>query len=84
MPEHPCTVFFEEIEWKALWCYYTKNTEPPEKPPALETVIRMVGTSAVIWGVREMACMVRSASSSYTTILSLLPRSAFGSIPDFL
>ena len=43
VPEHPCTVFFEDIEWKALWCYYTKNTELPEKPPALGTMIRMVG-----------------------------------------
>lgn len=34
---------FEEIEWKALCCYYTKKPEPPEEPPTLEQAIRMVG-----------------------------------------
>ena len=43
VPEHPCTVFFEEIEWKTLCCYYTKKTEPPKEPPTLEQAIRMVG-----------------------------------------
>jgi hypothetical protein len=43
VPEHPCTVFFEEIEWKALYCYYTKETEPPETPPTIKQAIRMVG-----------------------------------------
>lgn len=42
-PEHPCTVFFEEIEWKALYCYYTKETEPPETPPTVRLAIWMVG-----------------------------------------
>ena len=43
VPEHPCTVFFEEIEWKALYCYYTKETEPPETPPTVRQAIWMVG-----------------------------------------
>ena len=45
VPEHPCTVFFEEIEWKALYCYYTKETEPPETPPTIKQAIRMVGVA---------------------------------------
>ena len=34
---------FEEIEWKALYCYYTKETEPPETPPTIRQAIWMVG-----------------------------------------
>ena len=40
VPDHPCTIFFEEIEWKALCCYYTKKPEPPKEPPTLEQAIR--------------------------------------------
>ena len=28
VPEVPCTVFFEEAEWKALWAYKTGNSVP--------------------------------------------------------
>jgi hypothetical protein len=30
VPHHPCTIFFEEIEWKALCCYYLGTPEPPK------------------------------------------------------
>ena len=43
VPDHPCTVFFEDVEWKALCCYYTQTSEPPIKPPTLMQAIRMVG-----------------------------------------
>jgi len=43
MPEMPCTVFFKEIEWKALCCYVNKTPTPPRKPPMLKDAIRMVG-----------------------------------------
>lgn len=43
VPDHPCTVFFEEIEWKALCCYASKKPEPPKKPPTLAQAIRMLG-----------------------------------------
>lgn len=42
VPDHPCTVFFEEIEWKALCCYFTKTPEPPKEPPTLRQTIIMV------------------------------------------
>jgi hypothetical protein len=44
MPEHSCTVFFEDIEWKALCCYYSKTPEPPKEPPTMAEAIRMVGS----------------------------------------
>jgi len=43
-PDVPCTVFFEEAEWKALVAYVTQNPKPPEKPPTLREAIRMVAT----------------------------------------
>jgi hypothetical protein len=43
VPDHPCTVFFEDIEWKALCCYYAKTPNPPESPPTLKQTIWMLG-----------------------------------------
>lgn len=42
-PEVPCTVFFKDVEWKALCCYVNKTPLPPEKPPTMSEAIRMVG-----------------------------------------
>lgn len=44
VPDVPCTVFFEEAEWKALCVYTSKNPLPPEKPPALRDAILMVAS----------------------------------------
>ena len=41
-PDVPCTVFFEESEWKALNTYITQNPTPPERIPSLREVMRMV------------------------------------------
>lgn len=41
-PNVPCTVFFEEAEWKALHTYVYKNPSLPEKPPTLREATRMV------------------------------------------
>ena len=43
MPEHPCTVFFEEVEWKALYCYQHKTPIAPEQPPSMAEAMRMLG-----------------------------------------
>ena len=43
VPEVACTVFFKDIEWKALCCYVNKNPQPPEKPPTLREAIYMLG-----------------------------------------
>jgi hypothetical protein len=34
-PDVPCTVYFEDAEWKALSAYITKNPVPPKKTPTL-------------------------------------------------
>ncbi len=44
IPEVPCTVYFEEAEWKALLAYITRNPTPPDQPPSLREAIRWVAT----------------------------------------
>jgi hypothetical protein len=44
IPDVPCTVFFEDAEWKALVFYKTQNTMPPENPPTLREATRMVAS----------------------------------------
>jgi hypothetical protein len=41
-PELPCTVFFKDIEWKALCCYVNQTPVPPKKPPSIGQVVFMV------------------------------------------
>lgn len=41
-PDVPCTVFFEDAEWKALHCFVKQDPTPPETPPTLREAIRMV------------------------------------------
>jgi len=41
-PHVPCTVLFKEIEWKALCCYVRKTPVPPETPPSIGEVTRMI------------------------------------------
>jgi len=43
VPDVSCTVFFKDIEWKALCCYVNKTPIPPEEPPSLQEAIYMVG-----------------------------------------
>jgi hypothetical protein len=42
-PDMPCTVFFKDIEWKALCCYVSKKPIPPEKPPSMREAVFMIG-----------------------------------------
>jgi len=41
-PHVPCTVFFKDIEWKALSCYVNKTPIAPDKPPTLLQAVLMV------------------------------------------
>jgi hypothetical protein len=43
-PEVPCTVFFEEAEWKALVAYVTHDPLPPAQVPTLRDATRMVAS----------------------------------------
>jgi hypothetical protein len=42
-PDLPCTVIFDDMEWKALCCYTNKTPTPPEEPPTLGDAVRMLG-----------------------------------------
>ena len=42
VPNLPCSVVFEEYEWKALYRYIHHTTELPDKEPTLQQAIRMV------------------------------------------
>lgn len=42
-PELPCTVFFKDIEWKALCCYVKKTPVAPQTPPSLREAMFMIG-----------------------------------------
>lgn len=44
VPDVPCTIFFEEFEWKALHTHITQSPVPPSQPPALRDAMRMVAT----------------------------------------
>ena len=43
IPDHPCTLFFEEVEWKALYCHTEKTPIAPDVPPTLKDAILMLG-----------------------------------------
>jgi len=43
-PDVPCTVFFEEAEWKALSAYITQSPAVADRPPSLREAIRMVAS----------------------------------------
>ena len=43
-PDVPCTVYFEDAQWKALVAYITRNPVPPAQPPSLREAMRMVAT----------------------------------------
>jgi hypothetical protein len=44
VPHVPCTVFFEEAEWKALAVFLTQNPRSPEQPPTLREATHMVAS----------------------------------------
>ena len=42
VPQAPCTVYFEEDQWKALMVFATRNPIAPVKPPSLRETIHRV------------------------------------------
>jgi hypothetical protein len=42
VPQAPCTVYFEEAQWKALMVFTTQNPIPPAEPPTLRDALRRV------------------------------------------
>ena len=43
-PDVPCSIFFEEAEWKALCTHVLQTPIPPAQPPSLREAMRMVAT----------------------------------------
>jgi hypothetical protein len=41
-PQAPCTVYFEDAQWKALMMFTTRNRVPPSTPPSLREAIHRV------------------------------------------
>jgi hypothetical protein len=44
VPQAPCTVYFEEAEWKALMVFTTADHVAPAQPPPLRDAIRRVAS----------------------------------------
>jgi len=44
VPDLPCTIFFEEAEWKALYILVNQTTDLPAKEPTLREAVRMVAS----------------------------------------
>lgn len=42
-PDLPCTVLFPAHYWQAAWIYIHQDPDPPDKPPTLGEMVRMVG-----------------------------------------
>jgi hypothetical protein len=43
-PNASCTVFFKDIEWKALCCYTSKTPRAPDKPPTILQAVYMIAS----------------------------------------
>jgi len=42
-PDEPCTVFFEEEEWKVLYCAANKTKKAPRKPYSIQEAVTYLG-----------------------------------------
>ena len=42
VPDLPCTIVFDEYEWKALYYFVNKTQQLPDQAPTLQEAIRMV------------------------------------------
>lgn len=43
-PDAPCTVYFSDLEWKALLTYVNRDANLPKEPPSLRAATRMVAS----------------------------------------
>lgn len=41
-PDIPCTVYFEDNQWKAMYCFLNKTPQPPQKVPSIREFIGWV------------------------------------------
>jgi hypothetical protein len=43
-PQLPCTIYFDDDQWQALYGFIHRTTQPPPEPPTLRQAIRMVAS----------------------------------------
>ena len=43
VPDLPCTVVFEEHEWKGVWAFVHRSATVPEETPKLQEMVRLLG-----------------------------------------
>ncbi|WP_291322443.1 IS4 family transposase [Desulfonatronospira sp.] len=44
IPNAPCTVYFEDAEWKTLYILATNSVDFPKQEPTLREAVRMMGS----------------------------------------
>jgi hypothetical protein len=44
VPDLPCTIYFEDVEWKALMVFKSRNPVAPTKPPTIRDAMRLVAS----------------------------------------
>jgi len=49
-PDLPCTVFFEDTEWKSLYCWVNKTTVVPNQPPTIRQAVFMLASKGGFLG----------------------------------
>ncbi|WP_291994675.1 IS4 family transposase [Candidatus Accumulibacter sp. ACC003] len=93
MPDHPCTAFFEEVEWKALYCYHHQTTLTPAEPPSMAEATRMLGAIGghlgrrrdgppgpqVLWRALQL---LDTATQMYVLFTRSAPPTTWRSYPD--
>ena len=42
-PEVPCTVVFEDSEWRGAWAFVKREAKIPDEPPKLGEFVRLIG-----------------------------------------
>jgi len=52
-PHVTCSIFFEQAEWKALYCFVQQDPKPPDQPPTLREAIGMVASLGGFLGRRS-------------------------------
>ena len=55
VPDLPCTIFFEEAEWKALYILVNQTTDLPAKEPTSREAVRMVASLGGFLAAKAMA-----------------------------
>lgn len=76
-PDLPCTIYFDDMQWKALYCFRHKTRTPPEDPPPMREVVRWIaklggylgrkrdpppGTQVLWKGIQRVDDIVETAS----------------------